>query len=116
MKKRANKLLDYDQARSRARNAKDGKLESRQRDEMAAKRAFEQLDDSLRHDLPILYESTDGILRDSSKAASRLETVLLQEIVDGLAYIPDAPNPTTTQNDMHGTMEQIKSLRIASAY
>lgn len=82
-------------------------------EEESARRAFEQLDDSLKHDLPILYDVVEGVMRESEAAASRLQGLLAKEVADGLAFIHDPPR-TGPQDQIQAAMNTIRSLRIAN--
>lgn len=112
MKRRANKLLDYDQARSKTKRADSLKQEKALAEEEQSKRAFEQLDHCLKHDLPILYEVVEGVMRESEEAGRRLQGLLGKEVADGLAFIPDPTSPG--QHQMETAMNKIQSLRIAN--
>lgn len=114
IKKRSNKLLDYDQARSKSKRAandlsKQQKLEA---EEQASKRAFEQLDEVLKADLPKLQQVTERVLQESIASANKLQALFAREVSDGLQYIPEPPDAHHQQ--MTNAMDTIRQLRIAS--
>lgn len=113
VKKRSNKLLDYDQARSKSkRNTPDlSKQQRAEAEEQAVRQAFDQIDEALRHDLPILYQATDGMLDESTRAAMILQGLLVNEVFDGLSFVPE---PQESNMEIGRAIDKIKSLQIAS--
>lgn len=113
VKKRSNKLLDYDQARSKARRASNDTMKQQRAgvEEQTAKKVFDQLDETLKQDLPKLYQVIDGVLNDSIEAANKLQGLLGREVADGLLYIPE---PSTSGVEISEVLEKVKTLRIAT--
>jgi hypothetical protein len=77
-----------------------------------AQKTFELLDESLKHDLPILYKVAEGVIEESEEAAAKLQRLLAKEVVDGLAFIPDPQ--AHRSNDISEALGTIRALRIAN--
>jgi hypothetical protein len=120
LKKRAKKLLDYDDARSRAmklesKTTADGrKVEKAKAEETQARIVFESLQNEIVQALPKINQSREMVLAQARECFRDINGRLAADVAKFLTPETQAPRKCNLDGQVTAAMDTIRALQIVS--